>query len=199
MPQVELWFEFASTYSYIAVRTAGERAHAAGVHLTLRPFLLGPLFREQGLLDSPFNLNPVKGAYMWRDMQRECDRQGLAFRRPSVFPRNGLLAARVATAADGEPWQAAFASQVFTANFADDLDIAAPEVLHQVLEFVGVPDAGTVLERADDPIVKQKLRDRTAFAWRSGIFGAPTFRVGDELFWGSDRMEQAFAWALAAG
>lgn len=196
MPQVEFWFEFASTYSHIAAQTVAERARSTGVHLLWRPFLLGPLFGRQGLIDSPFNLNPVKGAYMWRDVARECSRLGLQFRKPSVFPRNGLLAARIATAGDGLPWQPAFVRQVYIANFATDQDISDTNVLKCSLKQADVPDPEAVLALAGDPSVKNRLRDRTELAWRSGIFGAPAFRVGEEIFWGADRMDQALAWAV---
>src|SRR5262245_60867903 len=95
-PAIELWFEFASTYSYLAVGRAEEVVRGAGLELHWRPFLLGPIFQAQGWNDSPFNIYPVKGRYMWRDMERQCRAAGLPFQRPTQFPRSGLLAARVA-------------------------------------------------------------------------------------------------------
>jgi 2-hydroxychromene-2-carboxylate isomerase len=90
---LEFWFEFGSTYSYLsAVRIED----AEGVQVSWRPFLLGPIFEEQGWNDSPFNVYPAKGRYMWRDMERLCTKYGIPFARPSRFPRDGLLAARVA-------------------------------------------------------------------------------------------------------
>ncbi len=96
--ELEFWFEFASTYSYPAAERVVAAAVEAGAVLRWMPFLLGPIFAAQGWKDSPFNLYPAKGAYMWRDLERLCAAQGLPFQRPSVFPRGGLLAARVATA-----------------------------------------------------------------------------------------------------
>src|SRR5215468_8509234 len=93
---LEFWFEFASTYSHLAVSQVEDAARAAGVALVWRPFLLGPVFKAQGWDDSPFNVYPVKGRYMWRDLERICAKQGVPLRRPSCFTRNGLLAARVA-------------------------------------------------------------------------------------------------------
>ena len=135
--ELEFWFEFASTYSYPAAERVQAAADEAGVALRWRPFLLGPIFAAQGWKDSPFNLYPAKGAYMWRDLERLCAAQGLRFERPSVFPRNGLLAARVATAASAEPWLPEFVRAVYRANFAEDRDIAAPEVVGAVLEALG--------------------------------------------------------------
>ena len=102
--KLDIWFEFASTYSYLTVARAEPLLQAAGVAFEWRPFLLGPIFRDKGMDTSPFVLDPVKGAYMWRDLARRADRYGLPFTRPAHFPMNGLTAARIMTAARAEPW-----------------------------------------------------------------------------------------------
>ena len=91
--QLEFWYEFGSTYSYPTAARIEDLARDRGIALIWRPFLLGPIFREQGWEDSPFNIYPAKGAYMWRDMERICATLNVPFQRPSQFPRNGLLAA----------------------------------------------------------------------------------------------------------
>ena len=73
---IEFWFEFASTYSYIAAMRIEAEAELRGIRVDWRPFLLGPIFFAQGWKDSPFNLYPAKGRYMWRDMERLCDKFG---------------------------------------------------------------------------------------------------------------------------
>jgi 2-hydroxychromene-2-carboxylate isomerase len=188
---LQFWFEFASTYSHVAAQLVEARAAARGVRIEWRPFLLGPIFAKQGWNDSPFNLYPAKGAYMWRDMERSCAKHGIAFRRPSTFPRNGLLAARVALAAEAEPWLPAFVRRVYLANFAEDRDIADPATVRSVLEAAGAGTPEAWLERAGSTAVKQKLRERTDEAIALGIFGAPTFVAGGELFWGQDRLDDA--------
>lgn len=185
---MEFWFDFASTYSYVAAMRVGAECARAGVPLAYRPFLLGPIFTELlGIRDSPFNVQEVRGRYMWRDLERLCEKHGLPWQRPSVFPRNSLLAARVACALNGDA-RAAFVKAAFSANFAEDRDIAAPDVL--------LPLAGAeALERAQSADIKAQLRANTDEARRSGIFGAPDFTVGSELFFGQDRLEDAIAWA----
>jgi 2-hydroxychromene-2-carboxylate isomerase len=126
---VEFWFEFASTYSYPAASRIEAAAAAAGVPLVWRPFLLGPIFGRQGWNDSPFNIYPAKGRYMWRDLARICERHRLPLRRPSRFPRNGLLPARVALLGSGAPWGPAFVRAVYRANFAEDREISDPAVV----------------------------------------------------------------------
>ena len=194
MARVEFWFEFASTYSYPAAWRIEAQAAAAGVKVEWCPFLLGPIFAEQGWGDSPFNLYPEKGRYMWRDLERTCADLELPFRRPSQFPRNGLLAARVACAAAGAPWLGEYVRRVFQANFAEDRDISDPQVVREVLSSLDL--SADLLELAKDPAVKTDLRERTERARQLAIFGAPSFRAGNELFWGNDRLAQALEWAL---
>jgi 2-hydroxychromene-2-carboxylate isomerase/ubiquinone/menaquinone biosynthesis C-methylase UbiE len=193
MSRVELWFEFASTYSYPAVMRAGALAREAGVELVWRPFLLGPIFKSQGWNDSPFNLYPVKGRYMWRDLERICAELQLPFRKPSVFPRKGLLAARVAFACQDEPWTGDFVRAVYRANFAEDRDISDPEVVAELLAEVGQSPEPVVVAQSGN--AKDGLRAQTERAQALGIFGAPSFVVDGELFWGNDRLEAALAWA----
>ena len=195
-PELEFWFEFASTYSYPAAMRVEGLCAAADVRLRWRPFLLGPIFVAQGWNDSPFNIYPVKGRYMWRDLERICARERLPLRRPSQFPRNGLLAARVVCAAGDAAWLPAFVRAVYQANFADDRDIATPAVLADVLMRLGVT-AEPLLAAAQSTEVKQLLRAQTEEAIRRGVFGAPAFTVGEELFWGNDRLTDAVAWASA--
>lgn len=196
-PVVEFWFEFASTYSYLSVMRIERAAEAAGVDIEWKPFLLGPVFLALGWNDSPFNIYPPKGRYMWRDLERLAEKEGLPFRRPSRFPRNGLLAARVALVGVEEGWVAAFARAVMMANFAEDREIGEEAVIGAILGTLGLP-AAEVIARAQADANKLALRCQTERAAELGLFGAPSFRVGEELFWGNDRLEDALAWARRA-
>jgi 2-hydroxychromene-2-carboxylate isomerase len=198
MPTLEFWFDHASTYSYVAAGRIGGLAARAGVAVAWKPFLLGPLFTAQlGIRDSPFNVWPVRGRYMWRDVERLCARYGLPWRRPSAFPRSGLLAARVGCVAGDAPWVPDFHRAVFRANFAEDRDIADPALVRGILDGLG-QDGAALLARASEPEAKQALRDRCAEAERAGLFGAPSFLVDGELFFGQDRLDDALEWAAAA-
>jgi 2-hydroxychromene-2-carboxylate isomerase len=192
---VEFWFEFASTYSYPAAFAVEERARARGLRTTWRSFLLAPIFGAQGWNDSPFNIYLAKGAYMWRDLARLCARQGLALRRPTQFPRNGLLAARVACRYAEENWLPEFVRRVYAANFRDDRDISSAETIGQIVDTLGLT-AGEILAEAQTQSAKEALRAQTDRAIKLGLIGAPSFTVDGEVFWGGDRMEQAFDWAL---
>ena len=195
---LDFWFEFASSYSYLAVMRIEPLARAAGVTVKWRPFLLGPVFLSLGWNDSPFNIYPPKGRYMWRDLARLAARYGLPFKVPSRFPRNGLLAARVALAGADEAWIGDFARAAMRANFAEDRDIADPAVIRAILADLGLP-ADALLEQAASADTKLALRRQTERASELGLFGAPSFITPDgELFWGNDRLEDALDWMKSA-
>jgi 2-hydroxychromene-2-carboxylate isomerase len=188
---MDFFYEFASTYSYIAAMRIAPLAQAAGVTVRWRPFLLGPIFKQQGWDTSPFNLYPAKGRYMVRDCERQCAALGIAFRLPDPFPQNTLLAARVALTALAEGWGEDFSRAVYSAQFAEGRQIGSADVIGAIVRDLGRDDA--VLARAQSDAIKQKLRAETEEAQRLGIFGAPSFVAGSELFWGNDRLEQAIA------
>jgi 2-hydroxychromene-2-carboxylate isomerase len=195
MPRLEFWYEFASNYSYLSVMRISDLARQAGVEVIWKPFLLGPIFKAQGWDTSPFNLYPAKGRYMIRDMQRISESRGLPFVMPPTFPANGLKAARLALIGADEGWIEPFTKAIFEAEFGRGEDIAQPAVLEKALAGLGL-DAASLMARAEDPVIKQRLKDQTAEAQSRGIFGAPSFITEDgELFWGDDRLEQALAWA----
>jgi len=194
-PSLEFWFEFASTYSHIAAQRIEATARGAGVPVVWRPFLLGPIFHHQGWNDSPFNIYAAKGAYMWKDMERQCAKHGVPFSKPSEFPRPSLLATRIAVALESSPAHLAeFVRRVYLANFRDDADTTSNDVIRGVLQSMALPDSAAVLERATANETKDRLRQRSEEAVARGIFGAPTFLIGSELYWGNDRLEDALAY-----
>jgi 2-hydroxychromene-2-carboxylate isomerase len=195
-PALEFWFEFGSNYSYLAAMRIEALAGAAGVAVHWRPFLLGPVFRELGWSTSPFVLQAAKGRYMWRDMERQAARYGLPWRRPSAFPRAAVMPLRVAALGAESPWIGEFCRRVMRQNWVDDREIDAKGPVLEALAGL-VPDPAAVLAAALAPDNKLRLRANTEEAGARGIFGAPSFFVGDELFWGNDRLEDALACALA--
>lgn len=192
--QIDFWFDFASTYSYLAALRIEPLAAAKGVRVNWRPFLLGPVFTAMGWNDSPFNIYPSKGRYMWRDMERLCKQYGLPLKKPSRFPRNGLRPARIICAHRDSPWVPDFVRAVFAAGFAKDQDIGEREVVAELLGSLGL-DAESLIAAGESAEGKDLLRRQTEEAFNLDIFGAPTFMVGTEMFWGNDRLEQALVWA----
>lgn len=195
-PTVEFWFEFASTYSYLSVMRIEAAAARLGVRVVWKPFLLGPIFRSFGWNNSPFVLQKAKGEYMRQDMARECAKQGLPWTQPSTFPRSSVLPARVALLGAEAPWIGAFCQRIMLRNFAQDQDIHTPQAVGQALAALGLP-AEEILILAQSGAIKESLREQTHAAQIRGIFGAPTFFVGDAMFWGNDRLDDALACAAA--
>jgi 2-hydroxychromene-2-carboxylate isomerase len=193
-PSLTFWYEFASTYSWLAAERIEALAASAGVEVAWRPFLLGPIFAAQGWAGSPFNLYPAKGRNMWRDMERQCALMGLPPpKRPDPFPQNSLLAARIATALPSAV-RARFSCTVYRAQFAQGRSIADRSVMAEILAVVGA--APQALVAAEAPATKAALRQATEHARSLGIYGAPSFTTrSGELFWGNDRLEQSLGWA----
>jgi 2-hydroxychromene-2-carboxylate isomerase len=188
--RIEFWFDFGSNYSYLSAMRIEAEAAARGVSVDWRPFLLGPIFRALGFDNSPFVLQKEKGAYVWKDMERQCRKYGIALTRPSVFPRAALLALRVALLGAEREWIAAYCREIMQQNFVHDRDIGSIEVVSEALAKLGLP-AQQIIAEAQSDANKLRLREQTEVAASKGIFGAPTFFVGDEMFWGNDRLEDA--------
>lgn len=131
---------------------------------------------------------------MWRDIERCCEKYGIPFNLPSEFPRNGILAARVSLAYESQSWVPVFIKKVFESNFVHDIDIADESQLASILDSLG-QDPERVLLSAKSQENKDRLRLQTQSAFDKGIFGAPTFVVGNEIFWGNDRLEDAISWS----
>ncbi|MGF6771615.1 2-hydroxychromene-2-carboxylate isomerase [Paraburkholderia sp. GAS199] len=195
--EIEFWFDFGSNYSYLSTMRIEALADAQGVRIEWRPFLLGPIFRELGYDTSPFVSQKEKGAYVWKDMERQCRKYGLALTRPSTFPRAALLAMRVALLGADQPWMGAFCRSIMQLNFVHDRDIGSADVVSEALDQLGLP-AAQIIGEAQSDANKLRLREQTQQAASKGIFGAPTFFVGDDMFWGDDRLDDALAYCRPA-
>ena len=191
---LDFWFEFASPYSYPAVMRVEQLAAQVGVTVHWRAFLLGAVFQQYGWQTTPDKIFPAKGDYMWRDLPRVCASLNLPYQHPSAFPRNGVLAARVCALYGNAPWLPEFVRLVYQANFADNKEISSPELIAQLLEKVG-QNSTEIIDAANSDLGKQALKDQTQHALAQNVFGAPFMMVGDEPFWGNDRLEQAIYFA----
>lgn len=194
----QFWYDFASPYAFLSAMRIEELSKTSGVVVEWRPFLLGPIFKSHGWDTSPFNIYEAKGRYMWRDVGRRAARYGIAFRKPSEFPRNGVLASRVAHGFGAHERRALFSKLAFSANFTEDRDISDESVIASLLESMG-EEPGRILESAISRENAGRLRLATEEAAGRGIFGAPSFVIGEELFWGDDRLEDALEWFVRAG
>jgi 2-hydroxychromene-2-carboxylate isomerase len=194
LPEMEFWFEFGSNYSYPSVMRVEGEAHRRGVRIVWKPFLLGPILRAMGFENSPFVLQKEKGAYVWQDMARQCRKYRLKWTKPTTFPRIGVLPVRVALLGAEQPWIGQFCGRVMELNFVHDQDINQPGQIAPILTELGLP-AAELLNEAQSDATKARLRQQTGEARAKGIFGAPTFFVGREMFWGNDRLDDALLYA----
>jgi 2-hydroxychromene-2-carboxylate isomerase len=190
---IEFWLEFGSSYSYLSVMRIEQAAARVGVTIQWRPFLLGPIFKSFGWTTSPFVVQTWKTEYVWRDMERECRKYGLAWTRPTTFPRTALLPARVALIGAEKPWMGDYCRRIMQLNFVADRNIDSAASVGEVLAQMGLR-AQEIIDEALGEANKLRLRSQTELAKTKGIFGAPTFFVGEEMFWGNDRLDDALAY-----
>lgn len=182
---LEVYFDFSSPFSYLGLTQTEMLASRTGAKLTVRPMLLGALFKSLGTADAPLmTWSPAKQRYYFDDMNRWAHHWSAPMKWPSRFPMNTVKALRVYLALPEER-RRAFRDNVYRAYWAEDRDIASDEVL---AEAIG-PDAATVLARTQDKDIKDALFAATQHAVDAGVFGAPTFVVdGEHLYWGQDRL-----------
>ena len=185
---VEFFFDLGSPAAYLAFRRLPAICEAADATLQWRPMLLGGVFQATGN-QSPVNI-PAKGRYLFADLQRFARRHDIPFRQNPHFPINTLTLMRMATGLQlREPRRfLPYADAVYRAIWVDGLDMNEPAVVAGVLRQAGFePDA--LLALAGDAEVKQRLKDDTQEAVARGVFGAPTFFVDGEMYWGQDRLD----------
>lgn len=187
---LELWFDFSCPYAYLASR----RAKHLAAEIDWRPMLLGGVFRGIGAGDGPMaTISPQKQAHNYHDMHRWADRFGEPFRLPSSHPMRTVLALRTLLALPRAWWPAAIEA-IFAAYWQRGDDVSSPDVIAHALLAAGITgDAvAAAIGRADEPAIKDELRQRTDEAISLGIFGAPAWIYRDDgeplLVWGQDRM-----------
>jgi 2-hydroxychromene-2-carboxylate isomerase len=179
-PTVEFLFDYASPWSFLANAVLPKRL--PGVEIFYVPvYLAGFDSFAKGLPYTPAKLN-----YLLRDFQRCAAYEGVTPLFPPSFPINGLYALRGAIAAQRQGCFDDYHAVFFDAAWGQGRDISSKQAVAALAREVGL---GAVAEALDDPSLKQALRDNTADAAARGVFGVPTFFVGDELFWGYDRLE----------
>lgn len=193
--QIEFFYFIGSTYSYLSVMRAQALAAKEGVALVWRPFSVRTLMREQN--NVPFATKPVKMKYMWRDLERRAARFGVPFDGIPPYPIDpNETANHVATLAAREGWCPEFTQAAYRAWFLGKQDPGTEASLRETLGSIG-QDAQACLLRAGEKATKQEYLARTDRARQLGLFGSPTFVVGEEIFWGDDRLEDALAWCRA--
>lgn len=197
-PAIEFWFDFSSPYSYLAAEKIDALAASYQRSVHWRPILLGAIFQITNAV--PLVQLPLKGDYSVRDFARSARFLGLPFTMPSQFPLPTQQAARAYYwLCDHEMAKAHdFARAIFRALFVYDRDISDLAVVCDVAASMGL-DPDVLSLAVARPEVKAQLKSETDAAILKGVFGAPFFMVGDESFWGVDRLPQLEQWLATGG
>lgn len=184
--QLEFYFDYGSPTTYLAWTQLPGLAERTGAEIVWQPMLLGGVFKLAG------NHTPVeielKAKWMMEDMARFADRYGVPFKMNPYFIINTLPLMRGAVYALREGFLPAYNEAVFRAIWVDEKNMGDPEVIGAVLTDAGL-DTPAIFAAAQESEVKQELIDRTEKAVARGIFGAPCIFVGDDLFFGQDRLD----------
>ena len=186
-PEVSFFFDVSSPFAYLAATQIEAVAQRRSARVRWRPFLLGALFKSLGTADVPlFTMPQAKQRLARADMDRWAAHYGVPFRFPSRFPMNTVKALRMILQLP-DAQRPALALALFRAYWADDRDINDDAELASIAALIGL-DGPALLAGARTDIVKEQLKAATAEAERAGLCGAPSFLVGDLLFWGQDRL-----------
>ena len=183
MKKVDFFFDLSSPYSYLAATQMRPIAERTGAEVAWRPMVLGAVFKTVGN-EMPARV-PNKARWMGNDLQRWAELYGVPFRFSSHFPSNAIKAMRLVLVDEAKAADVAMAG--FRAMWAEDRDLTDDAELRRIAEAGGL-DPATALSAIDRPEIKERLRANTDEAIARGAFGAPTMLIGDQLFWGNDRL-----------
>ena len=186
MASIEFFFDYGSPASYLAYTQMPGLAERTGATVIYRPMLLGGVFKATGN-QSPINI-PAKGAWLMGDLARFARRYGVPYVRNRHFPINTLNLMRGAIAAETDGRLIPYSDAMFRAIWADQKRMEDPIVIAEVLRAAGFDPAG-MLAAIQQQDVKDKLKAVTEEAVSRGVFGAPTFFIGKEMFFGQDRLD----------
>ena len=186
MPRLEYFFDYVSPFSYMADTQLAALAERTGAEIVYRPFFLGGVMNLSK--NSPPVTVPNKGRYMFADITRWARRYGIELNPNPHFPVNTLSAMRAAIAALDDPRFPAFHQAMYRGAWVEGKNLADEQVLGAAINAAGL-DSARILARAKEQDVKDTLKRNSEEAVERGSFGAPTFFVGDEMFWGNDRLD----------
>ena len=192
MKPIDFWYSIGSTYTYLTVSRLPAYAAENGVSLNWRPFDVRAIMVEQKNI--PFSGKPEKSAYMWRDIERRAGKYGLPVSVPAPYPLPELaLANQVALLGHREGWGQEYTVETYRLWFVDGQPAGSEPNISAALRHAG-QDPARVLDIAQSPQIVQALESETRICRDAGVFGAPSFVVGSEVFWGDDRLDDAVLW-----
>ncbi len=186
MARLEYFFDYVSPFAYLADTQLAALLERTGADVVYRPFFLGGVMQASG--NKPPITVPNKGAYMMAELARWTHRYGVEMGSNPHFPVNTLQAMRVAVAALDDPRFPDLHRAFFRATWIDGRNLGDAATLAEVIDAAGL-DGASLVAKAAEQSSKDSLRRNTEEAVERGAFGAPTFFVGKEMFWGNDRLD----------
>ncbi|NND91802.1 MAG: 2-hydroxychromene-2-carboxylate isomerase [Granulosicoccus sp.] len=200
--QIDFYFDFSSPYGYLASERIEGIASRQGHLVIWHPILLGAVFRVTG--QGPLTEIPVKGGYAIRDFQRSAREHDLIYSHPEVFPVGAVSACRATLwlrdhqdpSVQAKTGQ--FVHAVYRAYFAQGQDITQASVIAELADSLQL-DSQALLTALANQVLKDALRREVDQAIDRGVFGSPMMFIGDEPFWGHDRLEQLERWISSGG
>ena len=190
---LDFYFFYGSIHSYLSVMRIGALASAAHVKVRWQPFNLREILIEQN--NTAFTKNEVKMNYFWHDVERRARRHNIPFAGRALYPADpDLLALRVGLIAAQEKWCDDYSRATFHDWFIARRAPGVDDHIERVLASLNKSPA-SIITRAKGAEGERLLKEATDAARKLGIFGAPTFAIGPEIFWGDDRLEDALAFA----
>ncbi len=185
---VDFYFDFGSPAAYLAYTQLPKLAAQTGAAVAMKPMLLGGVFQATG--NRPPISVPLKGSYLFQDLNRYAKRYGVPFIMNPYFPINTITLMRAASGlqSHNDARFDLYCATIFKAIWVDSKNMNDLAVVGAVLHEAGF-DGAAILALASLQDIKDLLKAQTQTAVDRGIFGAPTFFVGDEMFWGQDRLE----------
>lgn len=199
---IDFYFDFSSPYGYLASTRIEAIAAKHDRSVVWKPILLGAIFKVSG--QAPLTTYPLKGDYALKDFDRAAREHGTPYRQPDPFPISAIAVSRVcywlnATKESNQSEQLTeFVHAALKAYYVEGKNIGEPAVVLSIAESVGI-DKNALSEGLADQAIKDALRTAVEDAISKGVFGSPTCVVDEEMFWGSDRLEQVDRWLSRGG
>lgn len=183
---ITFYFDYNSPYSYLASLQVEPLCERADASLAWQPVVLGGIFQANAIEPAHTKVNRRK--YLFEDLRDLATYYGAPYKERTVFLFKPILALRATLAVPQGPERARAVHALFRGAFAEDLDLGEAEVVTRLLNEAGL-DGAALVERTQEPAIKNELKSITDEAVAKGVFGAPTFFVdGRKMFWGHDRM-----------
>jgi 2-hydroxychromene-2-carboxylate isomerase len=188
---MDFFYFFGSCYAYLSVMRIEKLAAEAGVEVRWRPFSVRDLMTEKGY---SLRTQPTKMTYIFRDVERRARLHGIPFGKPPIWPTDpDQLANRVGIVAFDQGWGRGYTLTSFQKWFEGQA-LGADDSLRTIISSHG-KDPDEVISLANSSETRGQYDRETDAARQLGVFGSPTFAVGNEIFWGDDRLEEALTWA----